>query len=99
MKLHELSAPIAALALLIANRDLPAPSIDISTVFPDRLRLDFHDDPEGFEAWLSALGVDPSTVTGSTSGSSETQVRRATTTYAGADIQLTSFTPAGGEPS
>lgn len=91
MSFRELSGPVAALALLMAGHsDLPAPDIQISPVHPERLRLAFHN--KQFDTWLTALGINPETVTAHTQSDGATNVRKTTTTYGGADIELLEFT-------
>ncbi|MER7412966.1 hypothetical protein [Streptomyces cacaoi] len=94
MKLDDLSAPITTLALLLARRDLPAAHIKISSIFPDRLTVSFHDNPDAFRHWLTALGLTPE------DGINQAADNRAwttvTTSYGGADIELFSFTPVEG---
>lgn len=91
LTLRDVSAPVAALALLMAGHpDLPAPHIDISPVFPERLRLGFHGEP--FDAWLAALVVAPETVTTGTQSNGQTNVRKVTARYGGAEIELAEFT-------
>jgi hypothetical protein len=90
LTLRDVSAPVAALTLLMAGHpDLPAPDIQVSPVYPDRLRLAFHG--ERFDAWLSALRVDLATVTAHTQGDGLTKVRKVTTAYGGAQIKLVEF--------
>lgn len=95
MKLHEISAPVAALALLMAaHGDLPAATVMVTPLYPDRLALSFHDHPDAFQAWRAALGIDPATVTETLMGADSTRLRKATTTYGGATIELACFTDA-----
>ncbi|MEV3875281.1 hypothetical protein [Streptomyces sp. NPDC049906] len=68
--LADLNVPLRALRLLAAEfPDLPAPCVDLSTIFPDRLCLRLHEAPgapplAAFEAWRAALGVPDGEVTG-----------------------------------
>ncbi|GHJ23358.1 hypothetical protein [Streptomyces albus] len=96
MRLHELSAPVAALALLMASRcDLPAPTIHVTTVYPNRLELSFHDEPTAFEPWCAALGIEPGTVVERTQEGGKTHVRTAVTSYGGATVRLVSYSGTG----
>ncbi|EFL01988.1 conserved hypothetical protein [Streptomyces sp. SPB78] len=91
LRLQDLSAALTALQLLTLNHpELPAPSADVSTVFPDRLRLAFHEGLADFEAWREALGLASEAVElrlwGRASGS-----LRGSVTYAGATVELIGF--------
>ncbi|MFH0520270.1 hypothetical protein ACHBTE_24230 [Streptomyces sp. M41] len=70
---------------------LPAPCVDVSTYFPDRLALSFHDDLAGFETWREALGIAPDAVSHRTQSDGRTRVLKATADYAGAALELTAF--------
>ncbi|MEU5613519.1 hypothetical protein AB0H03_33215 [Streptomyces sparsogenes] len=92
LSLRELSGPLLALRLLSADQaELPAPCLSVSTVYPDRLELSFHDDLAGFEAWREALGIEPSSVTYHEHDDGLTRVLTAHADYAGAHIRLTGF--------
>lgn len=95
---RELSAPVAALALLMAGHpELPAPDIQVTPIYPDWLRLAFHGEP--FDVWLKALGISPDSVAVSTQAEGATRVRKAETRYGGAEIELTEYTDVEvGEP-
>ena len=94
MTLTNLAAPIAALCLLTTSRgtaSLPAPTVEVTPIYPEQLHLAFHD-TGGFEEWLDALGIDRADVTEAVQSGGTTRVRKAATAYAGADIQLVSYT-------
>ncbi|MEV6531690.1 hypothetical protein AB0M86_19220 [Streptomyces sp. NPDC051639] len=96
LTLDALSAPLRALRLLAVNfPDLPAPVVDVSSIYPDRLSLSLHA-PQGgftaFEAWRTALGIDPDTVDFHVQCDHRTGVMTAQTEYGGADIELTGYT-------
>ncbi|MBA0054026.1 hypothetical protein E0L36_25195 [Streptomyces sp. AJS327] len=93
--LHDLSAPIAALTLLMTRRDLPAGHIKITSIHPDRLKVSFHDQPADFDQWLAALGLTP--LDGTTTSGDGRVWTTVTTTVGGATVELTSFTLAGQE--
>ncbi|MFF2997311.1 hypothetical protein ACFVTC_22540 [Streptomyces sp. NPDC057950] len=101
LTLEGLSAPLRALRLLALNfPDLPAPVIDVSSIYPDRLALSFHVSQggfAGFEAWRAALGIAPDAVDFHVQCDHRTGVMTAQTKYSGADIELTGYTevPAG----
>ncbi|MEU3242041.1 hypothetical protein [Streptomyces sp. NPDC006875] len=91
-----LSAPLRALRLLTIDfPDLPAPVIDVSSIYPDRLALSFHLSQgafTAFEAWRAALGIAPDAVDFYVQCDHRTGVMTAHTEYVGADVTLTGFT-------
>nr|WP_203606854.1 hypothetical protein [Streptomyces sp. SID11385] len=90
MCIRDLAPALTALRALTLDRpDLPAPRVDLTTVYPDRVHLAFHNDLAGFEAWREALGIDPYTVTWARSG--QTSWLTASSKYAGASVSLTGF--------
>ncbi|MFJ7302008.1 hypothetical protein [Streptomyces sp. NPDC099088] len=101
LTLHGLAAPLRALRLLAVDfPDLPAPVVDVSAVYPDRLSLSVHAMQGGFtafEAWRAALGIAQDAVEFHVQCNSRTGVLSARTEYGGADIELTGYTqvPAG----
>ncbi|NSC22606.1 hypothetical protein FM076_16075 [Streptomyces albus subsp. chlorinus] len=91
-----MSAPVAALALLMAgDPNLPAPTVHMTTVYPDRLELSFYDEPTAFEPWCAALGIEPGTVEERSQEGGSTHVRKAVTSYGGATVRLISYTCTG----
>ncbi|MFE9812155.1 hypothetical protein [Streptomyces sp. NPDC005548] len=96
LTLEGLSAPLLALRLLALNLPhLPAPVVDMSSIYPDRLALSFHESQgafTAFEAWRAALGIDPSAVEFHVQCDHRTGVLNAQSKYGGADIELTAFT-------
>lgn len=101
LTLDALSAPLRALRLLAVDfPDLPAPVVDVSAIYPDRLSLSVHESQGGFtafEAWRTALGIAPDAVDFHVQCDRRTGVLNAQTEYGGADIELTGYTqvPAG----
>lgn len=93
--LADLSAPLTALLALEAKfQHLPAPSLEVSTIFPDRLELSFHcDDFAAFETWREALNMTPADVEHRVQGDGGTAVRRVHGSFAGARIRLVGFAP------
>jgi len=92
LTLAEVSAPLLALRVLLAEFPaLPAGSINISDIFPDRVDVTLHDDMGAFESWRAALGIDPATATCDTQSIGRTWVLKASADYAGARICLTGF--------
>ena len=90
--LAELSTPLMTLRLLGSEfPHLPAPSVSVSTIFPDLLDLSFHDDFAGFEAWREALGIDPRDVVHHVQGNGRTGVLDVHGVFAGARLRLTGF--------
>ncbi|MFF2777892.1 hypothetical protein ACFVU3_23620 [Streptomyces sp. NPDC058052] len=93
--LADLAAPLTALVALDARfSHLPAPNVDLCPVYPDRLCLSLHDDLGAFEAWREALNIDPAAVVHRVQGNGGTRVLKVHGRFAGADIELTGFTPA-----
>ncbi|MEU0782826.1 hypothetical protein ABZ341_14735 [Streptomyces sp. NPDC006173] len=98
LTLEGLSAPLLALRLLALDfPHLPAPVVDMSSIYPDRLALSFHESQgafTAFEAWRAALGIAPSAVEFHVQCDHLTGVLTARGKYggAGADIELTAFT-------
>ncbi|MGW8765548.1 hypothetical protein ACWGN5_23905 [Streptomyces sp. NPDC055815] len=73
---------------------LPAPCVHVTTVYPDRLELSFHEDFAAFEAWRAALSIAPGSVVHHVQGDGQTGVLNVRTTFAGADLELTGYGPA-----
>ncbi|MET9933417.1 MULTISPECIES: hypothetical protein [unclassified Streptomyces] len=88
-----LTALVALVALDTKFSHLPAPNVDLSPIFPDRLRLSLHDDLGAFEAWREALNIDPVAVVHRVQGGGGTRVLKVHGRFAGADIELVGFTP------
>ncbi|NEA63604.1 hypothetical protein [Streptomyces sp. SID12488] len=92
LTLDGMAVALRALRLLAVDfGHLPAPDVDVSTYFPDRLRLRFHDDLSEFEAWRSALGVDPATVVYREQSAGRTRVLKTTADFAGAVLELVGY--------
>ncbi|MFG3038563.1 hypothetical protein ACGFYZ_16870 [Streptomyces sp. NPDC048330] len=90
--LADLSAPLLALRLLAAEfGHLPAPTVEVSTIYPERLELTFHDDFAGFEAWREALNIAPESVVHRVQIGGKTGVLRVHGTFAGAEIMLIGY--------
>ncbi|MFJ8002729.1 hypothetical protein ACIQ7D_37525 [Streptomyces sp. NPDC096310] len=90
--LNDIAAPLAVLRLLSVDfPTLPAPSVDVSTVYPDRLTLSFHDDLTAFETWRAALGIDPGAVAYAVQSGGRTRVLSVLTEYAGARVRLVGY--------
>ncbi|MFJ8596172.1 hypothetical protein [Streptomyces sp. NPDC093598] len=93
LTLDDLSAPLRVLRLLAADfGHLPAPDVDTSHIYPDRLTLRFHGGLDAFEAWREALAVPPESVTHGVQGSGTTRVLKASIHYAGAEVHLHGYT-------
>ncbi|MBF6046395.1 hypothetical protein GO001_14365 [Streptomyces sp. NRRL B-1677] len=93
LSLGDLRAPLVVLRLFGADlAHLPAPCVSVSTIFPDRLELSFHDDGlAGFEAWREALGMAPEAVSYHEQSAGSTRVLRAESDYAGARVELVGY--------
>ena len=91
LTLDDLDA-LSALRLLTRDfGELPAPSVDVSPLFPRRLRLLFHDTLSDFEAWREALGIAADDVDYHEQDEGRTLVLQAATKHAGALVELTAF--------
>ncbi|MEU3750984.1 MULTISPECIES: hypothetical protein [Streptomyces] len=92
LTLADLSAPLMTLRMLGAEfPHLPAPCVTVSTVYPERLELSFHDDFAGFEAWREALNIAPESVVHRVQVGGQTGVLRVRATFAGAELELTGY--------
>ncbi|WP_338682184.1 hypothetical protein QD712_06975 [Streptomyces acidiscabies] len=92
LTLDDLAVPLRALRLLAADfGHLPAPGVQVSTIYPDRLDLRWYDDLAGFEAWREALGIEPDAVEYREQSAGRTRVLRASGVCAGAELVLYGF--------
>ncbi|MFD5183292.1 hypothetical protein ACFWMQ_11840 [Streptomyces sp. NPDC058372] len=63
--LASLNRRLAVLAHLVDHHpELPAPAVDICGIFTEQINLTFHDEPDAFRQWLTALDIDLHTVRG-----------------------------------
>jgi hypothetical protein len=91
LRLADLSVPLRVLRLLMMDfGHLPAPTVSVSPIFPERLELALHSGLPGFEAWREALDVAPDAVT-YTVHDGGTQVLRTLVDYAGAELELVGY--------
>jgi hypothetical protein len=87
--LDDLTAPLRVLRLLAVDfGHLPAPDVQVSPIYPERLELRLHDDLNGFEAWREAVGIAPDDVVYREQSDGRTRVLKASTVYAGAEVVL-----------
>ncbi|GHD89715.1 MULTISPECIES: hypothetical protein [Streptomyces] len=92
LTLDGLTAPLRALRLLAADfGHLPAPDVDLSGIYPERLTLRFHEGLHAFEAWREALAVAPEKVAHGVQGDGMTRVLKASADYAGAELHLIGY--------
>ncbi|MGW6822066.1 hypothetical protein [Streptomyces sp. NPDC055005] len=90
--LQSLDVPLRALRLLAVDYPhLPAPAVAVSTVYPDRLELSFHDGLGAFEAWREELMIDPGRVSHGVHAGGRTQVLQIEVEYAGARLLLVGY--------
>ncbi|MFF6872089.1 hypothetical protein [Streptomyces sp. NPDC012450] len=90
--LVDLSAPLLALRLLTAEfAHLPAPTVEVSPIYPERLELTFHDDFAAFEVWREALSIAPESVVHRVQVGGQTNVLRVHATFAGAELELIGY--------
>ncbi|MFJ7042302.1 hypothetical protein ACIQVC_02700 [Streptomyces sp. NPDC101112] len=92
LTLDDLAAPLRALRLLAVDfGHLPAPDVQVSTIYPDRLELTFHRNLPDFETWREALGVAPDAVVYREQSDGRTRVLKASADYAGTTLELTGY--------
>ncbi|MEU5886848.1 hypothetical protein ABZ835_08405 [Streptomyces sp. NPDC047461] len=92
LTLDDMAVPLRVLRLLAVDfGHLPAPAVRVTTVWPDRLELEFHDDLAGFEAWRDALGIPSDAVTHGTQSAGRTRVLHARVEFAGARLELVGY--------
>jgi hypothetical protein len=92
MKLLDLSRPLAVLHELGAKFPLlPAPCIAITTIWPERIRLTFHDDFGAFEAWREALDIDPATVSQQLQGDDTTLALKGSAVRHDVTVELVAY--------
>ncbi|MFD0417319.1 hypothetical protein [Streptomyces sp. NPDC127108] len=97
--MEELTVSLRALRAVAADFPaLPAPSVHVSPIFPNRLELSLHDDLRAFEPWRLALGIACEDVRLGTQSGGRTWVLEAGADFAGASVWLTAFSavPKGG---
>ncbi|MFG3316075.1 hypothetical protein ACGF0C_29315 [Streptomyces albidoflavus] len=89
--LASLNRRLTVLADLVASHpELPAPNVEICSVFTDRVALAFHESPGSFHQWLTALGIDLHTVQGGAGNT--TAWLAALYEVDGVTLKLTSYT-------
>jgi hypothetical protein len=92
LTLDDLVMPVRVLRLLAADfGHLPAPTVGISPIYPDRLELSLHSGLPGFEAWREALDIAPEDVNYRVQGDGRTRVLRSTAAYAGVELELIGY--------
>ncbi|MBQ0850142.1 hypothetical protein J8N05_18240 [Streptomyces sp. BH-SS-21] len=92
LTLDEVAVPLRALRLLSVDfGHLPAPSVHVSTIYPERLELSFYNDLCGFEMWREALGVAADAVTYREQTDGRTGVLSASVDHAGATVLLIAY--------
>lgn len=90
--MEELTVSLRALGAVAADFPaLPAPSVQVSPVFPNRLELSLHDDLRAFEPWRLALGIAWEDVRLGMQSGGRTWVLEAGTDFGGASVRLTAF--------
>ncbi|MFJ6856834.1 hypothetical protein [Streptomyces werraensis] len=96
MTLDDLTVSLRALRLLAVDfGHLPAPSVDVSPLYPEWLRLALHSTSgaslAAFEQWRTALRVGPDAVDCHVQSDGRTRVLRAEGQFAGAVVELTAY--------
>ncbi|MFB6517815.1 hypothetical protein [Streptomyces sp. NPDC056401] len=91
--LSSLDAPLRVLRIFAAEfPHLPAPCVRLTTIWPDRLELAFHDDLAAFESWREALGIAPESVSHDVQNGGRTHRLEAEVDHAGARLKLVGYT-------
>ncbi|MEU6275784.1 hypothetical protein ABZ871_25730 [Streptomyces populi] len=91
LSLANLSVPMRALRTLAAEYDdLPAPTVGVTPIYPERLDLSLHNGLGEFEVWRAALGIDPEQVE-FREQAGDTWLLRGTALYAGAEVRLIAY--------
>ncbi|MEV5944494.1 hypothetical protein [Streptomyces sp. NPDC051994] len=94
MNLIDLSRPLAVLKELAAEFPLlPAPTIAVTTIYPNRLEMSFHDNFGDFEAWREALGIDPASVRHNLQSGDTTCVLHGTAVRDDVTVELIAYGP------
>ncbi|MFE2474277.1 hypothetical protein [Streptomyces mirabilis] len=92
LTLDGLTVPMRALrALAVDFPDLPAPTLEISTIWPKRLELSLHNGLGLFETWRVALGIAPDDVQFREQSDGRTWVLLASGEFAGAELKLIAY--------
>ncbi|MEU9188631.1 hypothetical protein AB0D14_29660 [Streptomyces sp. NPDC048484] len=92
LTLDDLAAPLRTLRLLTVDfGHLPAPTVHVTTIYPERLELTFYDDLTGFEMWREALGIVSDVVTYREQNDGQTGVLHASVDHAGATVHLMGY--------
>ncbi|AYG82805.1 hypothetical protein DWB77_04992 [Streptomyces hundungensis] len=95
----DMRAPLKTLRFLVDEfPELPAADVHVSTLFPDRVELAFHDDLGAFEQWRAALAIRPDAVRFGTQGVDDSTMNlRAEGPYGACTLSLVAYgpTPAG----
>ncbi|MBP5938549.1 hypothetical protein [Streptomyces acidiscabies] len=90
LTLDGLSVPLRAVRLLALDYGhLPAPTIGMSAIYPDRLQLSLHDSPADFEVWREVLGIAPDCVAFKEYGAYVSM--KACAEYVGAEVELVGY--------
>lgn len=93
LTLAGLSVPMRALRTLAAEHgDLPAPTVGVTTIYPERLELSLHNGFGEFEVWRAALDVRPDQVE-FREQAGDTWTLKASVAYAGAEVRLIAYGP------
>jgi hypothetical protein len=88
----QLTALEALLVLARTFAHLPAVSLNLSTVYPDTIRMHIHDGLGVFETWRGALGIPADSVEHNTYEDRLTLT--ASTTFHGATVEITGYATA-----
>ncbi|WP_328632075.1 hypothetical protein [Streptomyces sp. NBC_00356] len=88
----DLSRPLTLLRQLAAEHpDLPAPHIDVSSIFPKQVEFSFHNSLSDFEAWRAALHIDPQCIEHHLQGGDTTICLKVSAEFGDARIRLVGY--------
>ncbi|WP_409056820.1 hypothetical protein [Streptomyces sp. SYP-A7185] len=95
LALEYLTVSLRTLRLLTVDfPDLPAPTVHVSPLYPERLELSLYDDLGTFEPWRIALGIARDAVDFHTQSDGTTWVLEACADFAGATVRLIAYADA-----
>jgi hypothetical protein len=89
---EQLTALEALIILARTHAHLPAVSLNLSTVYPDTIRMHIHDDLGVFETWREALGIHADSVEHNAYEDRLTLTAR--TTFHSATVEITGYADA-----
>jgi len=91
---EQLPALDALAQITAAFAHLPAADFHLSRITHEQLDISLHDDLDAFEQWRAALGIPAETVDYQHRPGRAHMTLKASTTFAGATVELVGFAPA-----